>query len=247
MASQPVIAPHLRLWHNAGLEFLLAPEALAKAPLLQSASAQARAPQTPSSPKAAQSIQSTPKLSPATQQRAVKPQHAVSVQSPAAPPATPRIPLSQWPENWRAALEHLRTRTPSPTIAWTYQQLGEDLHSNTPSAQRRALLGRFLKDLHCPAGTHAFWPVSLPDDNNIPAPSLFWSGIHEMRARILILMGSHTMRAVELPFSLRPLQQCRYNNCLIWIVRDINVLAEAEEHYRETLTFLQNSLRAFGK
>ena len=68
-----------------------------------------------------------------------------------------------WPAPWRRQLE----KTRPGLVLWTYWNLGLDLCNAQTQGQmeRRGFLQKLLQDLAHPAGTHTFWPASLPGED----------------------------------------------------------------------------------
>lgn len=77
------------------------------------------------------------------------------------------LEVDQWPAQWRELLERTPAKAP---LAWTYWTLGLDLCGHA-DARRRDLLRRLVSGLNMPRGTHAFWPIALPDEATAQAAS----------------------------------------------------------------------------
>lgn len=165
-------------------------------------------------------------------------------------------PPEAWPPAWRERLRHAR---PGRAL-WTYWSLGTDLCGH-PDVRRRDFFRRLLMDLGHPAGTHTFWPCALPQPGEpadlpeefrdpaasvggmLPAPRIFWAGVRALKCRAVVLMGSAAMKAVALPQPLPPLGQMMYRGCLVWVVRDVDMLLDQPQHYGPTLEFLRRNLQ----
>lgn len=253
------LLPYLRPWQRAGVEFLLADQPL-PAPYSLCIAVQP-------APRAAPPSPYRPSPRPVA---APVPAHPRPVQVPARPaasapfmpavstaPAPTLLPPALWPEPWRQRLH----KTAPAAVLWTYWALGEDFVR--PNAERRALLQRLLGDLGHPAGTHSFWPAALPaalaDAESAATgdpqaridlqahPEVFWSGVHALKARALVVMGSPALKALELPPRLRPFQQTRHKGRLVVILRDVDFLAQETHRYDAVKEFLKQALAPFGR
>lgn len=162
------------------------------------------------------------------------------------------LPPHVWPAPWR---ERLAATRPG-LVVWTYWNLGRDICDaqgarDRQRLDRRAFLQRLLGDLAHPAGTHTFWPACLPvqdtgeaDANGFaPHPDAFWSGVHKLGARGVVVMGSAAVKALALPGGLRPLQQTRHHGHLVWVLWDVEYLLHEEQRYTAMLAFLRQALR----
>ena len=162
------------------------------------------------------------------------------------------LPPHVWPAPWR---ERLAATRPG-LVVWTYWNLGRDICDaqgarDRQRLDRRAFLQRLLGDLAHPAGTHTFWPACLPvqdageaDANGFaPHADAFWSGVHKLGARGVVVMGSAAVKALALPGGLRPLQQTRHHGHLVWVLWDVEYLLHEEQRYTAMLAFLRQALR----
>lgn len=203
--------------------------------------------------------QSPPPHAPTAPSRPARPMASTApAPAPAAVPPLALLPADQWPALWQ---ERLRKTAPA-AVLWTYWALGEDMCVR-PNPQRRALLQRLLGDLGHPAGTHSFWPAAMPaampvdsamtDSENPQESSLqanaavFWSGVHALKARALVVMGSPAIKALNLPPRLRPFQQTRHNGRLVIVLRDVDFLAQETHRYDAVKEFLKQALAPFGR
>ncbi|WP_291438713.1 hypothetical protein [Desulfovibrio sp.] len=169
-------------------------------------------------------------------------------------PLTPDL----WPTPWRRQLE----KTRPGLVLWTYWNLGLDLCNAQAEGQmeRRGFLQKLLQDLAHPAGTHTFWPASLPDeggaepavppavpaareDGLAPHADAFWSGASRLGARGVVVMGSAAVKALGLPSGLRPLQQARYRGHMVWVLWDVDYMQREDQRYASMLAFLRQALR----
>lgn len=184
---------------------------------------------------------------------------ALPQQHPAGHTQETTLPLQDWPPLWQKRLQSTRPGR----VLWTYWSLGTDL-CGSPDARRRDFFRRLLTDLAHPAGTHTFWPCALPQlakpadlpdefrdtqrqsDAMHTAPDIFWAGVRALQARAVILMGSAAMRAV-LSTPLPLMGQARHNGCLVWVVRDVDLLLEQPHHYAPTLEFLRHNLQGLTR
>ena len=163
-----------------------------------------------------------------------------------------------WPTPWRWQLEKARPGL----VLWTYWNLGLDLCNAQAEGQmeRRGFLQKLLQDLAHPAGTHTFWPASLPDeggtepaappavppareDGLVPHADAFWSGASRLGARGVVVMGSAAVKALGLPSGLRPLQQARYRGHMVWVLWDVDYMQREDQRYASMLAFLRQALR----
>ena len=133
-------------------------------------------------------------------------------------------------------------------IVWTYAALGGDLLGVQSAGldQRRTFLGTLLRDLNHPAGTHTFWPVMLPADNDAafaPNPQAFWAGMARLGARAVVVMGDTAVQALGLPTPLEFMQQTRHNGALVLSVWDVADLLGNKGRYSSMLTYVRTFLR----
>lgn len=255
-----LINPVNALWQRRGLSCLLMPEGFNAFAARQTCEAhlepanqatgekQHRPPRplakTSAIPRAAQA--KTPTTAPAFGK-------TVAAQEPRRPDLWHPLPPHAWPEPWRGRLKQTRPGL----VLWTYWNLGPDL--SDPQVQgrkeRRVFLQRLLQDLGHPAGTHTFWPACLPQGPEAPPSSLttehdgyaanqdvFWSGVHQLKARGVVVMGSAAATAVGLQGGLRPPQQIRHRGRLIWVLWDVDNLLHFEQRYASMLAFLRQGM-----
>lgn len=244
------------LWQGRGLRYLAAPADLPPELSLCAAPPVARPAPTAGHPPRPVRRDATPERRP---QRPQPPRE----QPTAAPVAGNRwrpLPPAELPGPWRRRLAATRPGL----VAWTYWNLGPDLTAATGTdrreeagaearAARRAFLGRLLRDLAHPAGTHTFWPACLPEAPETAAPGAaepqfaphadaFWSGAVHLGCRAVIVMGSAAVRALGLPGTARPLGQLRWRGQLVLVLRDVDALAGDMSRYGPTLAFLRQGL-----
>lgn len=241
------------LWQGRGLRYLAAPADLPPELSVCAAPPAAR-------PAVAAGRSPRPAGRDATPER--RPQRPPREQAPAAPVAGNRwrpLPPTELPDPWRRRLAATRPGL----VAWTYWNLGPDLAAAGNArredsgaearAARRAFLGRVLRDLAHPAGTHTFWPACLPEvpetvvpdakgPQFAPHPEAFWSGAVHLGCRAVIVMGSAAVRALGLPGTVRPLGQLRWRGQLVLVLRDVDALAQDVARYGPTLAFLRQGL-----
>lgn len=242
------------LWQGRGLRYLAAPVDLppelslcaAPPPAARPAVTSGRAPR-PAGRDAAE------------ERRPQRPQRRPREQAPPSPGTGARwrpLPQTELPEPWRRRLAATRPGL----VAWTYWNLGPDLAAASDTGQeeggaearaaRRAFLGRLLRDLAHPAGTHTFWPACLPEGaapdaaepSFAPHADAFWSGAVHLGCRAVIVMGSAAVRALGLPATVRPLGQLRWRGQLVLVLRDVDALAQDMTRYGPTLAFLRQGL-----
>lgn len=164
------------------------------------------------------------------------------------------LPPQAWPAPWQKRLAATRPGL----VVWTYWNLGRDLCNagggDSQRLERSAFLKRLLGDLAHPAGTHTFWPACLPVQAGekgeeagagdfAPHAEAFWSGVHRLGARGVVVMGSAAAKALALPGGLRPLQQTRHHGHLVWVLWDVEYLLHEEQRYTAMLAFLRQALR----
>lgn len=185
--------------------------------------------------------------------QAAPPVSAAQAQSRPASPAQPRpsaqtllaTPGALPPERWPAAWQALKNRRPLPSrplVLWTYAGLGDDLTAAPDEARRRVVV-RMLTELKHPAGTHVFWPFALTGEASSPEASLFWSGVKMLDPRVLLLFGSDTRDALDMPKTLKPFGQLRLHGRLIIQLPRPQALAEDEAAFRQVQAFLARMLR----
>ena len=150
------------------------------------------------------------------------------------------LPVDSWPASWRA-LKDRRPLPSRPLVLWTYGGLGEDL-IGVPDESRRRVIVRMLTELRHPAGTHVFWPFSLKGEGLAEDASLFWSGVSFLDPRVVLLFGSDTRDALNMPKSLLPFCQDRVHGRLIIQLPRPQALAADESAFRQTQAFLARIL-----
>ena len=154
------------------------------------------------------------------------------------------IPKHRWPVSWRNRFDASR----KGLVAWTYAQLGQDLLGMRTDGveKRRNFLQNLLRDFGHPAGTHTFWPATLPADSDAafkPAPGVFWSGVKLLHARIVVVLGESVAKTLELPENLLPMQQILHQGFLIWFFWDVESILADSQLYDAMLTCLRQSLQ----
>ena len=185
-----------------------------------------------------------------------QPQPLAPQPAPEAPRKTPAwrlLPLEEWPAQWRERLAQSR----KGRFAWTYMDLGADLlrrgagdEEGEAASQRRLrgdCLRRLFADLGHPGGTHAFWPIALPDQNGALAPNVdcFWSGLERLECRGVVILGSQAAQAALGTKDLKPLTQLFKCGKLVWILWEAHVMAGNPAAYAKALAFLRRSLANF--
>lgn len=184
--------------------------------------------------------------------RPASPHASVNPAANAAPHATPRpgtsllaapgaLPVESWPAAW-LALRDRRPLPPRPLVLWSYAGLGDDL-VGTPDEARRRVIVRMLTELRHPVGTHVFWPFALPGEEPVAEASLFWSGVSMLDPRVLLLFGSDTRDALDMPKSLLPFCQARVHGRLVIQLPRPQALAGDESAFRQAQAFLSRILR----
>ena len=163
------------------------------------------------------------------------------------------------PHHWQNRLAATRPGL----VAWTYWNLAQDLSAAGGSgtgedadvearALRRSFLGRLLRELAHPAGTHTFWPACMPQAQGAPVPEAgpdlaahpeaFWSGAAHLGCRAVIVMGSAAVRALGLPGNARPLSQLRWRAQHVLVLWEVDSLAQDAARFGPTLAFLRQAL-----
>lgn len=254
----PLAAP----WQRLGLRYLLAP-----ADLPPELSLTAEQTTVAAGPRPAGQVRPSPPQRPAASagrppvHAAVRPAPApipaaqAASRRAASPPdaASPAREETDWrplaPALWPAPWQERLARTRPGLVAWTYWNLGSDLcdGGQPGKAERGLFFRRLLQDLGHPQGTHTFWPVCLPaDDQGLRADAdIFWSGLQALRARGVIIMGSAAARAAALPGKLEPLSHRVFRGRRVWILRDVDLMRDDAARYDQMLAFLQNALQPF--
>lgn len=245
-------------WQGNGIRYLLSPEDLpaewsacalpgtapAHAPLQRAA--------RPVSPPQRQAVPTAPVRKPAPQRPEAAPPPAV--QRTTVRDAWKPVPQQQWPQPWQERLPLTR----HGRVGWTYRHLGADLLGNGPDEpgqdvpctmqDRREFFRRMISDLRYPAGTHTFWPVCMPlsaapDAPEQTSPDAFWSGLRQLGARGVVIMGSAAAKAAGLPGGLRPLQTLFFRGFRVLVLWDMANLVRQEARYASILAFLRSSLQ----
>lgn len=162
-------------------------------------------------------------------------------------------PIEAWPDYWQKQFSLTR----KGRFAWTYMNLGSDLHAgrarnvseNPEEAERRKLRGLCLRnliaDLGHPAGTHAFWPIAPPfpeGGDPVPNAECFWSGLDKLGCKGVIIMGSPAAYAAMGTRELKPLDNFFKFRKHIWILWEPNVIVSNQVAYSKTLAFLKRAL-----
>lgn len=164
------------------------------------------------------------------------------------------IPIDAWPQIWRQQL----ARVKKGRFAWTYMRLGADMTAGLTNSgssgragetsARRECLRRLLRDLNHPAGTHTFWPIALPEAEKelVANTGCFWSGLHELGCRGVIIMGSGAAWAAMGTKDVRPLDRLFKYGKLIWIIHDPLLINSDPVKYDKALAFLRRSLKGMA-
>ena len=155
------------------------------------------------------------------------------------------LPVERWPEAW-LALKDRRPLPQRPLVLWSYAGLGDDL-AGTPDELRKRVIVRMLTELRHPVGTHVFWPFALAGEEPSPEASLFWSGVSFLDPRVLLLFGSDTRDALEMPKSLLPFCQARVHGRLVIQLPRPQALAADESAFRQAQAFLARILSFCAK
>ncbi|MBO4301263.1 MAG: hypothetical protein J5861_06635 [Desulfovibrio sp.] len=71
---------------------------------------------------------------------------------------------------------------------------------------------------------------------------IFWSGVHCLEARGVVIMGSAAAEAAGLRQKFQPLQQILHNGHFVWMLWDVDTIINLEQRYNSVLAFLKNSL-----
>ena len=243
------LPPHLAPWSHAGIGCLLAdaplpPELGLLASCLPAAgpvAAPAAASPAPPAPATVAAAERWHRPTPDAP-RGGEPKSAATSKLPAF------IPPEHWPPLWR---ERLRATGKAPVL-WTYLELGEDFYG-TPNPQRRDLFTRLLRDLGHRSGTHSFWPCALPAQpigggQTVLAPDagLFWSGVRELGARVLLVFGEAAFAAMGIA-PLPPLRQVRQQGLLIMALPPAEDLVTNQGRYAPMLSFVRTALQRFTR
>lgn len=223
------------VWRTLGVSNILLPNGISK----ESLRAQAIPENAPVSPNLAQTGFGSPA-------RKITPQKTVPPAA-AKPAAWKALPLENWPQPWQQQLQ----KTKKGKLAWTYWNLGEDLASLNPNdaqnkKKRSDCMRRFFKDLGFPAGTHTFWPPVLPQYSVMANPDLFWSALRLLGTRAVVIMGSAAAKALLAEQSLKPMTAYARHGQRVWVLWEIDTLANDESKYQRGLSFLKKVLINFS-
>lgn len=241
------------IWKNSGLRYVLMPH------MVQGVHVQARSiPIASRPPTPGLQLRQSPGASSPPQpqtdfrhyQQSAPAQPSAQTLPPKLPQAFRPLPPEAWPEIWQFQLH----KTSPGLFAWTYWHLGEDLLAGKKTqpddisakerATRSGIMRNILHELAHPAGTHTFWPPYL-DASAQTSPILFWSGLHSLGCRGVIIFGSQAARFLIPRPGLKPLQQLRENGFQVWIMRDLAALSQSHEEYSRALAFLKRMLQIF--
>ena len=155
------------------------------------------------------------------------------------------LPIERWPASW-LALKDRRPLPQRPLVLWSYAGLGEDL-AGSPDEARKRVIVRMLTELRHPVGTHVFWPFALAGEAPSAEASLFWSGVSFLDPRVLLLFGSDTRDALEMPKTLLPFCQARVHGRLVIQLPRPQALAADESAFRQAQAFLARILSFCAK
>jgi hypothetical protein len=98
-----------------------------------------------------------------------------------------------YPPPWSHLWKNLR---PPYTMVWTYWQLAQDL-GPASDRERTQLLKTILAKLCWPKGSVAFWPISSFDGHrHFPDHEIFWSGVQELQAQMVVVFGTAAFLAL---------------------------------------------------
>ena len=269
-------APIVRPWLKAGLNVLLMedearvlalrakPEGTAQECQPQPVKPVAQA--APVVPSAVPPRFASPRKAPACAPRPEAVASAASVEQKKAPasPVAPRVaqpaqarggqsllaapgalPVDRWPAPW-LALKDRRPLPQRPLVLWSYAGLGEDL-AGAPDEARKRVIVRMLTELKHPVGTHVFWPFALAGEAPSAEASLFWSGVSLLDPRVLLLFGSDTRDALNMPKTLLPFCQARVHGRLVIQLPRPQALAADESAFRQAQAFLARILSFCAK
>ena len=175
--------------------------------------------------------------------RMAQPTPARGTQSLLAAPGA--LPVERWPAAW-LALKDRRPLPQRPLVLWSYAGLGEDL-AGTPDEVRKRVIVRMLTELKHPVGTHVFWPFALAGETPSAEASLFWSGVSFLDPRVLLLFGSDTRDALNMPRTLLPFCQARVHGRLVIQLPRPQALAADESAFRQAQAFLARILSFCAK
>lgn len=240
------LSPAGAFWRNLGLAYILAPPG---SPALRGARANAaeeprpqKAPEGAKDPAPASTHASWGKNAPKTKrQDAPGPQKRQGGKN-VFPPMRPFLPREKWPPAWQAQFGRARPGL----VGWSYWELARDLagagRADEGRDRRRAFLQNIIRDLSFPPGTHAFWPVCMPDgQGNFSAnDEAFWSGLNALGCRILILMGEKAASAARLPDDLSPFCQQMWQGQYVCFLPELDELANGRGSYGRLLALLRS-------
>ncbi|MBQ9105778.1 MAG: hypothetical protein IJY48_06605, partial [Mailhella sp.] len=82
-----------------------------------------------------------------------------------------------------------------------------------------------------------------PGEEPSAEASLFWSGVSMLDPRVLLLFGSDTRDALDMPKSLLPFCQARVHGRLVIQLPRPQALAGDESAFRQAQAFLSRILR----
>lgn len=264
-----LVNPLTSMWAMRGLSYLLLPEDKKAHPVPQAWASEASAQRAssdarPSGPprqnawrKSAQGMpqnrqentppagQARPWQGPAARQEAAP--SSTTLAPPKKTPALPYLPPEAWPLAWQQRYE----KTKPATIVWTYPQLGEDMCTpqNPGRQERGAFIARLLRDFGHAAGTHTWWPLSLPssptagEDKAEANATLFWSGVKRLGARGVAMLGTAAAAAAGFSDNIRPPRSLFYHGYTVWLLWDVAALQHSETIYQSMLTFLRQEFR----
>ncbi len=158
----------------------------------------------------------------------------------------------EWPAVWNALWERA-IRHPNPKVAWTYTGLHADmLDGSTKSLQRQQLIGKFIKELHRPNGTHVFIPYDKCEEPGsaliLEEKSFFWSAVARLNIKQILVFGSIARDELKIPArgqnsTVRGVNSTFFEHGYrICLLNDINRLIDANSDGKDVLAYINSQL-----
>ncbi len=112
------------------------------------------------------------------------------------------------------------------------------------------MLRQLVSALRLPAGTSTFWPCAVPAREDagpggiVPSRDLFWSGVQELGARVIVVLGFRAGVAMGLSQEeLRPLHREIRNGVVVCTVWDLFRIAERPSRLTDIVRYLNETFR----
>ncbi len=153
----------------------------------------------------------------------------------------------EWPQDWENMWQKIMKHQ-NPKVAWTYTGLHADMFDGAGKNQeRQALIGKFIKELARPHGTHVFIPYDKAHESGslftFDDKSFFWSAIARVKVQHILVFGSQARD--ELQLGRRGVHSVfQHGRYRIYLLNDINILLDGKSDGRDVLAYVNRQLSA---